>query len=138
MLPSFMSHFKVESSQEGKKNKQVNRRRKHVMMMGSIDSSSSTATMDAEVGLRLLPQITSSKTKSNNVLVKSAVLKKIKANNQTIPKDFCFLKTCNLCNKQLSPDKDIYMYRYISIAKPFYLNIVIWRRHSDGPTYLYA
>lgn len=135
-----MSHFKVESSQEGKKNKQVNRRRKHVMMMGSIDSSSSssTATMDAEVGLRLLPQITSSKTKSNNVLVKSAVLKKIKANNQTIPKDFCFLKTCNLCNKQLSPDKDIYMYRYISIAKPFYLNIVIWRRRSGGPTYLYA
>ncbi|AET01907.1 putative Zf-FLZ domain-containing protein [Medicago truncatula] len=59
-----------------------------------------------EVGLSLLLQIISSKSNSN-ILVKSAV----KKSNQTIPMDFCFLKTCNLCNKQLSQDKDIYMYR---------------------------
>ncbi|KAK7386664.1 hypothetical protein VNO78_26998 [Psophocarpus tetragonolobus] len=46
-----------------------------------------------DVGLRLLPQITSSKGTSN-VLFKSAMRK-------TIPQHFCFLKTCNLWNKQL-------------------------------------
>ncbi|CAK8560517.1 unnamed protein product [Lathyrus sativus] len=59
-----------------------------------------------EVGLRLLPYIISSKSNSN-ILIKSAVKKP----NQTISMDFCFLKTCNLCNKHLSQDKDIYMYR---------------------------
>ncbi|XP_027337740.1 FCS-Like Zinc finger 17-like [Abrus precatorius] len=93
MLPKFITHFKLESQEE----KQLNKRRKHV---NSFDST----TMD--VGLRLLPQITSSKSTSN-VLVKSAMRKP----NQTNPLDFCFLQTCNLCNKQLSPDKDIYMYR---------------------------
>ncbi|XP_057455004.1 FCS-Like Zinc finger 17-like [Lotus japonicus] len=97
MLPKFMSPFKFKvESQEGK---MLNRRKKHVM------SSIEGTTMD--VGLRLLPQITSSKSKSSNVLVKSAVKKA----NQTSPSEFCFLKNCNLCNKQLSPDKDIYMYR---------------------------
>jgi hypothetical protein len=71
------------------------------ILLNIIDSS----TM--EVGLRLLPQIISSKSNSN-ILIKSAV----KKSNQTIPMDFCYLKTCNLCNKQLSPNKDIYMYRY--------------------------
>ncbi|KAK7275510.1 hypothetical protein RIF29_16629 [Crotalaria pallida] len=101
MLPKFMSRpFKV-GIQEGKI-----KRRKH--MMSSIHDESTTM----DVGLRLLPQITSSKTKSNtNVLVKSAVVR-LKAANQTTPLEFfCFLKTCNLCNKQLSPNKDIYMYR---------------------------
>ncbi|XP_019430225.1 PREDICTED: uncharacterized protein LOC109337656 [Lupinus angustifolius] len=94
MLPKFMSPFKMEI-QEG------NKRRKHV---SSIEST----TM--YVGLRLLTQITSSKTKSNsNILVKSAL--RLKANQNTSLEFFCFLKTCSLCNKQLSPDKDIYMYR---------------------------
>ncbi|XP_061361915.1 FCS-Like Zinc finger 17-like [Gastrolobium bilobum] len=94
MFPKFMSPFKVES-QEGK---QLNkRRRKHI---------SSIQSTHMNVGLRVLTQITNSKTKSN-VLVKSAV----RNTNQTIPIDFCFLKACNLCNKQLRPDKDIYMYR---------------------------
>jgi hypothetical protein len=74
------------------------------ILLNIIDSS----TM--EVGLRLLPQIISSKSNSN-ILIKSAV----KKSNQTIPMDFCYLKTCNLCNKQLSPNKDIYMYRYWQI-----------------------
>ncbi|KAG4937941.1 hypothetical protein JHK82_045750 [Glycine max] len=95
MLPKFIiSPFKVES-QEGK---HVNKRRKHVRSFESTNM---------DVGLRLLPQITSSKNTSN-VLLKSAMRK---TNQQSIPQDFCFLKTCNLCNKQLSPDKDIYMYR---------------------------
>ncbi|XP_028239971.1 agamous-like MADS-box protein AGL28 [Glycine soja] len=95
MLPKFIiSPFRVES-QEGK---HVNKRRKHVISFESTNM---------DVGLRLLPQITSSNSTSN-VLLKSAVRK---ANQQSIPQDFCFLKTCNLCNKQLSPDKDIYMYR---------------------------
>ncbi|XP_058745469.1 FCS-Like Zinc finger 17-like [Vicia villosa] len=59
-----------------------------------------------EVGLRLLPHIITSKNNSN-ILIKSA----LKKPNQTIPMDFCFLKTCNLCDKNLSQDKDIYMYR---------------------------
>ncbi|MED6187536.1 hypothetical protein PIB30_077360 [Stylosanthes scabra] len=53
-----------------------------------------------------------------NVLVKSSLLVRNKEHNhqnQTCPQpqeeDYCFLKTCNLCNKQLRPDKDIYMYR---------------------------
>jgi len=94
MLPKFIiGPFKVEH-QEGK---HVNKRRKH-------ERSFESTNMD--VGLRLLPQITTSK---RNVLLKSAMRKP----NQSIPQDFCFLKTCNLCNKHLSPDKDIYMYRYI-------------------------
>ncbi|KAK7294521.1 hypothetical protein RJT34_17410 [Clitoria ternatea] len=96
MLQKLMSPFKVESQEE----KYVNKRRSH-------GSSLESVTMD--VGLRLVPQITSSNStsKSNRVLVKSVIRKP----NQTPPQDFCFLKTCNLCNKQLSPNKDIYMYR---------------------------
>ncbi|KAG5040334.1 hypothetical protein AAZX31_05G091500 [Glycine max] len=94
MLPKFIiSPFRVES-QEGK---HVNKRRKHVRSFESTNM---------DVGLRLLPQITSSNNTSN-VLLKSAVRK---ANQQSIPQDLCFLKTCNLCNKQLTPNKDIYMY----------------------------
>lgn len=114
MLTKFIvSPFKVEH-QEGKH--AMNKRRKH-------ERSFESTNMD--VGLRLLPQITSSKTTSN-VLLKSAMRKP----NQSIPQQhFCFLKTCNLCKKQLSPDKDIYMYRYtyIHIRKPnpwFYLHII--------------
>ncbi|CAJ1950659.1 unnamed protein product [Sphenostylis stenocarpa] len=59
-----------------------------------------------DVGLRLLPQITSSKSTSN-VLLKSAMRRP----NQPIPQDFCYLKNCNLCHKKFRPDKDIYMYR---------------------------
>ncbi|XP_028752101.1 FCS-Like Zinc finger 17-like [Neltuma alba] len=72
-------------------------------------SKSSSAESSMNVGLRLLPQITSSNNKSN-VLLQSAVRKR--SNQSCRPlEDFCYLKTCNLCNKKLSPDKDIYMYR---------------------------
>ncbi|OIW04541.1 hypothetical protein TanjilG_13923 [Lupinus angustifolius] len=97
MLPKFMRPFKMENQEV----KLVNKRRKHV---SSIEST----TMD--IGLRFFTQITNSSSKSNsNVVVKSAV--RLKTNQTTPLEFFCFLKTCNLCNKQLSPDKDIYMYR---------------------------
>ncbi|KHN26993.1 hypothetical protein glysoja_042082 [Glycine soja] len=108
MLPKFIiSPFRVES-QEGK---HVNKRRKHVRSFESTNM---------DVGLRLLPQITSLNTTSN-VLLKSAVRK---ANQRFIPQDLCFLKTCNLCNKKLSPYKDIYMYRYNQTPNTLYLRII--------------
>ncbi|XP_054779867.1 FCS-Like Zinc finger 17-like [Prosopis cineraria] len=73
-------------------------------------SKSSCAESSMNVGLRLLPQISIPNNSKSNVLLKSAVRK----GDQTRPnldQDFCYLKTCNLCNKKLSPDKDIYMYR---------------------------
>ncbi|XP_004510561.1 FCS-Like Zinc finger 17-like [Cicer arietinum] len=90
-----MNIFKVKSKEE---KHELNIRRKH--HFSSIDST------NMKVGLKLLPQITNSKSNSN-VLIKSS----LKKSNQIIPMDFCFLKTCNLCNKKLSPHKDIYMYR---------------------------
>jgi len=107
MLPKFIniSPFKVEHQQELK---HVNKRRKHEK---SFESSS--------VGLRLLPQITTTSNNTSNVLFKSAMRK---PNQYSIPHDFCFLKTCNLCNKHLSPDKDIYMYRYINRCKIHLIN----------------
>ncbi|KAK7338206.1 hypothetical protein VNO77_18809 [Canavalia gladiata] len=88
MFGKLKSPFKVECKE--RKSSEVS----------SIESSG------LEVGLRLLIQITNSKGTSN-VIVQSA-LRKV---NQTSPLHCCFLQTCNLCNKQLSPDKDIYMYR---------------------------
>ncbi|KAK4269018.1 hypothetical protein QN277_022227 [Acacia crassicarpa] len=74
-------------------------------------SKSSCGESFMNVGLRLLPQITSCSNKSNRVLLKSAVIRTRKQTSRPILEDFCYLKTCNLCNKKLSPDKDIYMYR---------------------------
>ncbi|XP_030486749.2 FCS-Like Zinc finger 17 [Cannabis sativa] len=72
------------------------------------------------VGLRILVQISSSSSQqtsqeSNYVIVKSS----LRLSNQTPPPpppknlilDSCFLKTCHLCNKGLSLDKEVYMYR---------------------------
>ncbi|KAF3451960.1 hypothetical protein FNV43_RR08056 [Rhamnella rubrinervis] len=57
------------------------------------------------VGLRILVQISQGK---SNIVVKSAVrlTKPTTANS-----DYCFLKTCYLCNMGLSLDKEVYMYR---------------------------
>ncbi|XP_059643832.1 FCS-Like Zinc finger 17-like [Cornus florida] len=66
-------------------------------------------------GLRILIQI--SQDKSNNVVIKPS-LKLNKPTfqlNQIPPNSLdqysCFLKSCHLCRKSLSPDKDVYMYR---------------------------
>ncbi|KAL1329439.1 hypothetical protein HN51_046551 [Arachis hypogaea] len=103
MLPKFMSSFMVETQEEEKGNNHNNKNNKN--------------SMDVVVGLRLL---TSSSSKSNVLVKSSLLLVRNKAYNhnhqiQTCPQqsqqDYCFLKTCNLCNKQLRSDKDIYMYR---------------------------
>ncbi|KAJ7011486.1 FCS-Like Zinc finger 17 [Populus alba] len=46
----------------------------------------------------------------SNVVTKSALkTQRLRVRATTI--DYCYLISCNLCNKMLSPDKDIYMYR---------------------------
>ncbi|XP_057743714.1 FCS-Like Zinc finger 17-like [Arachis stenosperma] len=98
MLPKFMSSFMVETQEEEKGNNHNNKNNNN--------------SMDVVVGLRLL---TSSSSKSNVLVKSSLLLVRNKAynhhNHQQPQEDYCFLKTCNLCNKQLRSDKDIYMYR---------------------------
>ncbi|KAI4355367.1 hypothetical protein L6164_004148 [Bauhinia variegata] len=106
MLPKFMSPFKLE----GQEGKHQNKKKKCNSADGSCHVSSSPDRTTDDVGLRFLTHMTNSTRKSNNVVMKSAV----KKGNQTSPVvnvDYCYLKTCNLCNKKLSPEKDIYMYR---------------------------
>ncbi|KAF2323673.1 hypothetical protein GH714_036571 [Hevea brasiliensis] len=82
----------------------------------SQDSKSTCATLNKglmAVGLQTLVQVSSSEAKSKtNVVLKSA-MKKVKrlpdVSATTI--ESCYLKSCFLCNKNLSLDKDIYMYR---------------------------
>ena len=47
----------------------------------------------------------------SNVVTKSA-LKTQRLRVQATTIEYCYLISCNLCNKMLSPDKDIYMYRW--------------------------
>ncbi|KAA8540204.1 hypothetical protein F0562_024233 [Nyssa sinensis] len=66
------------------------------------------------VGLRILIQL--SKGESNVGLIVKPTLKLSKSTfgRNQIPAsshDSCFLKSCFLCNKNLSPHKDVYMYR---------------------------
>ncbi|KAF5481095.1 hypothetical protein F2P56_001780 [Juglans regia] len=63
------------------------------------------------IGLRILIQISQDE---SNILVKSAFRSQPTSQShhlQTKPLESCFLKTCQLCNKKLSLDKDVYMYR---------------------------
>ncbi|KAF9689835.1 hypothetical protein SADUNF_Sadunf01G0133800 [Salix dunnii] len=46
----------------------------------------------------------------SNVVTKTA-LKTQLLRVQASTVEYCYLMSCNLCNKMLSPDKDIYMYR---------------------------
>ena len=67
----------------------------------------------AQVGLRIVFQI-SSQEHPNNVVVKSALRRATRmASKSSAIENSCFLKTCHLCNKGLSLDKEVYMYRYI-------------------------
>ncbi|XP_056176502.1 FCS-Like Zinc finger 17-like [Syzygium oleosum] len=82
----------------------------------------------AEVGLRIiLTQIISKTNQSNHILVKSTLISTQtgKSSSPLPPPSSltsnttcccicdadCFLKSCHLCRKKLSPHKDIYMYR---------------------------
>ncbi|KAI9093892.1 hypothetical protein K1719_023411 [Acacia pycnantha] len=120
MLPKFMSPFnKVEEAKqdENLKKKLTDQKRNSTSCSSSSEEDGGgrgrrnhhhhhQTAMDV-IGLRIVTQITNSKsTKSNNVVVKSS-LRKSKRDATTT----CFLKTCSLCSKILSPDKDIYMYR---------------------------
>lgn len=67
------------------------------------------------VGLRIIVQ-KPIKEESNKIVVKSAAVLRfrqqvLKTKNREY--NSCFLKNCNLCNKRLSLDKDVYMYRYV-------------------------
>ncbi|XP_022777244.1 uncharacterized protein LOC111318637 [Durio zibethinus] len=102
MIMKLKSHFKLEGgSEDGKKNP----------ICASSDKSSSVA-----VGLRILTQIP--RGKSNVVVVKPALKislptsRKHHGNSSRLPADqSCFLKSCHLCHKNLSLDKEVYMYR---------------------------
>ncbi|KAL7180562.1 hypothetical protein ACSBR1_043706 [Camellia fascicularis] len=74
-----------------------------------VPNKSSTSSVD--VGLRILIQISQSKSKSNFVVKPKFNLKKptFVTTNRVDPT--CFLKSCHLCNKKLSLDKDVYMYK---------------------------
>lgn len=106
----------------------------------SQDSKSTYATSNKEsmvVGLQTLVQISSEATSKSNVVLKSA-LKKV---NHHLPAaasattfESCYLKSCFLCNKNLSLDKDIYMYRYLIfqfsdemyLENTWYFSLVLW------------
>lgn len=72
----------------------------------------SNDTTSLAVGLRILTQISHVESK---ILVKSALRVSQPTSQplhlQTKSLEYCFLKTCHLCDKKLSPDKDVYMYR---------------------------
>ncbi|XAR49835.1 hypothetical protein NMG60_11003990 [Bertholletia excelsa] len=87
--------------------------RKNRFSTASANPHNTTSSVD--VGLRILIQL--SQGKSNFVVKPSLKLKKpIFWTNRTVdlPSYYdssSFLKYCYLCNKYLSPDKDVFMYR---------------------------
>ncbi|KAF4368871.1 hypothetical protein F8388_021483 [Cannabis sativa] len=105
MVLKFRIPFKLEGQKENHK---------------SNNTTHNYKKLSNAVGLRILVQISSSSSQqtsqeSNYVIVKSS----LRLSNQTPPPpppknltlDSCFLKTCHLCNKGLSLDKEVYMYR---------------------------
>lgn len=82
-------------------------------------ASSSASSAVQVVGLKILTQ-TNSQGKSNVVVVKPALKISFpvsrKHSGGKFPADdddqySCFLKSCHLCRKNLSLDKEVYMYR---------------------------
>ncbi|XP_030467830.1 FCS-Like Zinc finger 17-like [Syzygium oleosum] len=81
-------------------------------------SSSVSSASVVAVGLRILTQV--SETTKPHIVVKpkaTASLHHVKPRSQARSRSnpnleySCFLRTCSLCRKKLSPDQDIYMYR---------------------------
>ncbi|XVF25284.1 hypothetical protein REPUB_Repub13aG0199800 [Reevesia pubescens] len=96
------SPFKLEGDSEEGKNKLI--------------YANSSKTSSVVVGLRILTQ--TSLGKSNVVFVKPALKislpTSIKHHGNSVqsPTDhYCFLQSCRLCHKNLSLDKEVYMYR---------------------------
>ena len=106
MLLKFNSPFKMED-EVNKQSKQHNKSSYAGRAISNNDPS-------LAVGLQILTQISHGE---SNILVKSA-LKLTQPTSQfplihlhTKFLESCFLKMCCLCDKKLSPDKDVYMYR---------------------------
>ncbi|XP_030524045.2 FCS-Like Zinc finger 17-like [Rhodamnia argentea] len=82
-------------------------------------SSSPPSLSSAAVGLRILTQVP--ETTKPHIVVQSRVTaslrRHVKSRSQARSQSgsdleySCFLQTCSLCHKKLSPDHDIYMYR---------------------------
>jgi hypothetical protein len=77
-----------------------------------------TKSSMAAVGLGLLLTQISQGKKSSNIVVKSGLRLRSKTTitgrgSRLEQQHSCFLKACHLCNKGLSLDKEVYMYRYI-------------------------
>ncbi|KAL3511567.1 hypothetical protein ACH5RR_024284 [Cinchona calisaya] len=102
-----------------KRSPSVNMRSSLKYLDSSTSSSSSSSTA---VGLRILTADSqASETGRSNNIVTNSDLKLIKPvfrmnqqshySSSSCSPDSCFLKSCFLCNKTLSLDKDVYMYR---------------------------
>ncbi|XP_072979903.1 FCS-Like Zinc finger 17-like [Typha angustifolia] len=75
--------------------------------------SSLTRSQEGLVGLRILIQ---HHRQGSNVVMKPMVKPCVLAARAggrfpMVSREFAFLKTCSLCKKELSPQKDVYMYR---------------------------
>lgn len=98
VLKSIISAFKMEEDTKESKN-----RYPHA-------SSSNEGTVI--VGLKILAQISQSR---SNVVVKPALVSTRSTSRRRSSASgdqyYCYLKSCYLCNKNLSLDKEVYMYR---------------------------
>ncbi|KAB2613140.1 hypothetical protein D8674_035456 [Pyrus ussuriensis x Pyrus communis] len=77
----------------------------HKLGIGDKTSHSSSVA----VGLGILVQI--SQRNKSNIIEKSALRLSQSTTCSSLEKFSCFLKTCHLCNKGLSLDEEVYMYR---------------------------
>ncbi|KAL5755462.1 hypothetical protein ACOSQ2_020208 [Xanthoceras sorbifolium] len=124
MLPKFTSAFKVEEEEEdGKESRNSSR-----STFGGHASSKNKGTVVVAVGLKILVVQKKSSQGKSNIVIKPALIKQqhSSSSSKSSPTDpqlpaaagctksnqySCFLKSCFLCNKNLSLDKDVYMYR---------------------------
>ncbi|KAL6140597.1 hypothetical protein ACLB2K_058896 [Fragaria x ananassa] len=80
------------------------------------DKTRSTSMAAVGLGL-LLTQISQGNMNSSNIVVKPALRLRIKptvtagCSSRRDQQHSCYLKACHLCNKVLSLDKEVYMYR---------------------------
>ncbi|KAK3220601.1 hypothetical protein Dsin_014571 [Dipteronia sinensis] len=110
MLPKFANAFKVEEEENGKGSRSNNTRRS---TFGGSCSSKKGSSTSVVVGLKILVvQISQGK---SNIVIKPTLIKhsssKPSSSASQTHQYSCFLKSCFLCNKNLSLDKDVYMYR---------------------------
>ena len=107
MLLKFKSPFKMED--------EVNKQSKQHSKSSYAGHAISYNNTSLAVGLRILTQVSHGE---SNILVKSALKltqptshPQLPLHLQTKSLESCFLKMCHLCDKELRPDKDVYMYR---------------------------